>query len=109
MADRKVTCSGKDSDGDITSIGNPGEYWSPRNKLAAINDIESGLHTYYIQSSSGRVEIHVVNGASGKYLRAGPDDSSANNLDNLSDCQISSGILDWSLFNNFSNVVISCE
>lgn len=86
MADRQVTCSDKDIGGDITSIGDPGEYWSPRNKADAISDIESGTHTYYIQSLVGRVEIHVVNGASGKYLRAGPDDSSANNLDNLPDC-----------------------
>ena len=86
MADRQVTCSGKDSDGDITSIGNSGEYWSPRNKKDAIIDIESGAHTYYIQSSSGRVDIHVVDGTSGKYLRADPDESSENNLDNLPDC-----------------------
>lgn len=86
MADREVTCSGKDSDGDITSIGNPGKDWSPRYKAGAINDIESGAHTYHIGSASSRVEIRVVNGPSGKYLRAGPDDSSSNNLDNLPNC-----------------------
>lgn len=86
MADRQVTCSGKDGDGDITSIGKSGEYWSPRSKAGAISDIESGVHSYYIQTSAGRVDIYVINGQSGKYLRAGPDDSSVNNLDNLPDC-----------------------
>jgi len=30
MADRQVTQSRKDSDGDILALCNPGEYWSPR-------------------------------------------------------------------------------
>jgi len=86
MADREITCSGKDSDGDIISIGNAGAYWSPRKKADAINDIESGEHSYYIQSASGRVDISVVGGPTGKYLRSSPNSTGVDNLDNLQNC-----------------------
>ena len=87
MADRKVTKSGKDSDGDITKLCNPGATWSPRSKSDAISDIENGTHKYYVQQpGTSRVDVHVVNGASGKFLRTTADTSSDNNLDNLPDC-----------------------
>ena len=86
MADRKVTQSGKDPDGDITALCNPGQSWSPRRKKDAISDIESGTHSYYVMSGSQRVDIHVVKGTSGKYLRTDPDKTSSNNLDDLPDC-----------------------
>ena len=47
MADRRVTASGKDRDGDITRLCNGGEYWSPRSKANAISDIESKTHSYF--------------------------------------------------------------
>lgn len=86
MADRQVTRSGKDSDGDITSLCNTGQLWSPRKKRDAINDIENGIHSYFVVSPSGRVNIHVVQGQNGKYLRTDPDKTSKNNLDDLPDC-----------------------
>lgn len=87
MADREVTASRKDKDGDILALCNSGSYWSPRMKRDAIDDIESGSHTYYVDvSGTGRVDIHVVNGPNGKYLRTDPDRSSRNNLDDLPDC-----------------------
>lgn len=86
MADRKVTKSGKDGDGDITRLCNPGELWSPRSKASAISDIEGGIHTYYVGSGIARTNIHVVNGPNGKYLRTDPDKSARNNLDDLPDC-----------------------
>ena len=86
MADRKVTHSGKDSDGDITKLCNPAS-WGTVSKASAIQQIESGTHTYHVnQPGISRVDIHVVNGATGKYLRSDPDPSSQNNLDNLPDC-----------------------
>ena len=85
MADRRVTQTRKDSDGDITALCNPSAGWSPRLKNSAIGDIENGTHTYYVQST-GRTDIHVVNGPTGKYLRTTADSGSANNLDNLPDC-----------------------
>ena len=86
MADRKVTKSQKDIKGDIIALCNFGEWWSPRSKSDAINDIESGDHTYYVQDSLGRSDIHVVNGQSGKYLRTDPNGKSSDNLDDLPDC-----------------------
>lgn len=87
MADRHVTQSGKDEDGDITKLCNPSALWSPREKDGAISDIETGLHTYYVKDSKGnKSNIHVVKGQTGKYLRTDPDEESADNLDNLPDC-----------------------
>lgn len=87
MADRQVTQSRKDSDGDITALCNPDSYWSPRLKRDAINDIESRLHTYFVLwPGSQRTEIHVVDGPTGKYLRTDRDSTSRNNLDDLPDC-----------------------
>ena len=51
MADRKVTASGKDKDGDIIKLCKSGEAWSPRMKADAIRDIENGTHTYYVQQA----------------------------------------------------------
>lgn len=85
MADREVTYSGKDPDGDITALCNPGQAWSPRRKGDAINDIEAGTHSYYVMSGTERVEIRVVKAQSGKYLRTDPDRTNRNNLDDLPD------------------------
>lgn len=86
MADRAVRRTGKDQDGDITALCEAGEHWSPRSKSDAIRDIETGVHTYYVPWKSGRTEIKVVNGSSGKYLRTDRDNTSKNNLDDLPDC-----------------------
>lgn len=87
MADREVTQSRKDADGDILALCNPSASWSPRPKADAINDIEQRLHTYFVNlPGAGRVDIHVVQGSTGKYLRTDPDRTSDNNLDDLPDC-----------------------
>lgn len=86
MADRAVYKTGKDSYGDITSLCNDSAAWSPRSKAGAIADIEAGLHTYYVPWNSGRTEIRVVHGATGKYLRTDADSSTRNNLDDLPNC-----------------------
>lgn len=86
MAERHVTRSRKDADGDITALCNPGHYWSPRAKAGVIQDIETGFHRYYVTGTSGRVYVHVVTGPNGKYLRTAPDPLSSNNLDDLPDC-----------------------
>lgn len=87
MADRRVTATGKDKDGDITKLCNSGQIWSPRRKADAIGDIENKIHTYYVRDSKGnRADIRVVNNGGNKYLRTVSDTSSANNLDNLPDC-----------------------
>ena len=86
MAERAVVKSGKDLDGDITALCNSGEYWSPRSKAEAIQDIETGLHSYYVPWTDGPTQIRVVNGPNGKYLRTDRDNTSRNNLDDLPDC-----------------------
>ncbi|MCU7867445.1 MAG: DUF3892 domain-containing protein [Candidatus Thiodiazotropha sp. (ex Lucinoma borealis)] len=87
MADRPVRRTGKDRDGDITSLCNPGDLWSPRHKADAIRDIEQGLHRYYIPWSNGNSTlIRVVNGPTGKYLRTDRDNTTRNNLDDLPNC-----------------------
>lgn len=86
MAERQVTRSRKDSEGDITALCNPARYWSPRFKAEAIHDIETGTHRYYVTGDGGTVYVRVVNGPNGKYLRTTPDPHSSNNLDNLPDC-----------------------
>lgn len=87
MADRAVYKTGKNSEGDITSLcGGSTATWSPRSKTLAIADIEAGLHSYYVPWKSGRTEIDVVDGPTGKYLRTLRDGSTGNNLGELPDC-----------------------
>jgi len=84
---RRVTASGKDEDGDITTLCNGGEFWSPRKKSGAISDIESGSYRYFVRDTQGNeTDIKVVNGSSGKYLRTDPDKTSQNDLKNLPNC-----------------------
>ena len=87
MAKRYVTKTGKDRDGDITKLCQPGQPWSPRLKADAIADIESGTHEYWVNwTHHPETKIRVVNGSSGKYLRTDRDSTSRNNLDDLPDC-----------------------
>jgi hypothetical protein len=86
MADRAVSKTGKNWDGDITSLCDDAASWSPRYKADAIRDIETRTHTYYVRWPERRTEIRVVNGASGMYLRTDRDNTSRNNLDDLPNC-----------------------
>lgn len=85
MPDRRVRQTGKDQ-GDITSLCNRGELWSPRRKSDAISDIENGVQRYYVQEQGDRAWVRVVDGPTGRYLRTSADSSSQNNLDNLPNC-----------------------
>lgn len=86
MADRRVTRTDKNDEGDILALCNLSESWSPRDKQDAITDINDGIHTYYVQDTSGHSDIHVVDDPDGPYLRTDPDGSASNNLDELPDC-----------------------
>lgn len=90
MADRSVYATGKDRNGDITALCNQGASWSPRSKTAAIRDIETNTHTYYVPWNDGTTtRIRVVNDptvSGGKYLRTDWDNTQRNNLDDLDDC-----------------------
>ena len=86
MAHRRVTHTGKDSEGDITGLCNPTDGWYSRLTAAAIADIEAGTHSYYVEGGAGRTDIHVVHGPTRKYLRTDPNQIGADNLDDLPDC-----------------------
>lgn len=87
MADRQVTRTGKDSQGDITKLCNHGAEWSPRSKADAIRDIQSGTHTYHVVwPGNVRTAIRVVPGPTGPYLRTDKDNTTKNNLQDLPDC-----------------------
>ena len=84
MANRRVTRTGKDYDGDITALC--GE-WGRASKREAIRDIEYGWHYYYVQDFYGRrAKVLVVTGPTGKYLRTDPNSLCSDNLDNLPNC-----------------------
>lgn len=87
MADRSVTQTEKNTDGDITALCNQHAAWSPRLKQDTIDDINSGTHTYYVLwTDNKRTEITVVNGPHGQYLRTDRDQTTHNNLADLPDC-----------------------
>ncbi len=84
MADRRVTSTGKDRDGDITALCGS---WGRSPKAFAIMEIEGGVHTYYVQDRHyRRANVRVVHGPRGKYLRTDPNSSCSDNLDNLPNC-----------------------
>lgn len=93
MADRRVTHTGKNTQGDITGLCNPAEEWYSRLTARAIADIESGTHRYYVDSDSGRTDIHVVDDPDGKYLRTKANEQGSDNLDVLPTCTPLSEIL----------------
>lgn len=84
MVPRRVTRTGKDSDGDITALCGS---WGKVTKAVAIREIESNRRSYYVQDRQGRrASVIVVKGSTGKYLRTDPNSSCSDNLDNLPDC-----------------------
>ena len=87
MAERRVTKTGKDSDGDITKLCNNSTTWSFEYKSNAIRHIENGTHTYYVNEAGYRSDVHVYkDGYGNKHLRTFADSTSKNNLDNLPNC-----------------------
>ncbi len=86
MISRRVTKTKKNSDGDILALCKDYEDWSPRKNVDAISDIENSYYSYYVIGDRERVDIHVVNGSNGKYLRTDPDKTINNNLDELPNC-----------------------
>jgi hypothetical protein len=80
VADRRVRQSGKNDEGDITSLCNTGEWWSPRAKRDAISDIENGTHRYFVHEVEPPVWVRVIQTSTGKHLRTDADRTSRNNL-----------------------------
>ena len=86
MAARIVQATRKDNDGDIAYLCNFVESWAPRHKNDVILDIEANIHSYGVFIAGKTVEIQVVDGTAGKYLRTDPDKTEKNNLDELPNC-----------------------
>jgi len=62
-------------------------WWGRAAKVDAIRDFESGWDSYYVQYHYGRrVDVRVVNGQTGKYLRTNPNSLCSDNLDSLPNC-----------------------
>ncbi len=70
----------------FTDVQITDEFWSPRHKNDVILDIESSMHSYFILIAGKTVDIHVINGSTGKYLRTDPDKTENNNLNELPNC-----------------------
>jgi hypothetical protein len=85
LADRQVTHTRKDVDGDIVVLCNPLSSWILRAKDGALEDIEHGVHTYYVESNGSRVYVQAVDWLVGKRLETTTDPTSASNLRNLPD------------------------
>lgn len=83
MANRQVKRSGKDRDGDITSLCGA---WGSVSKAQAIKDIEARTNRYYVAEASPSVWVLVRGQGNRKYLTTEADGRSRNNLDNLDDC-----------------------
>ena len=84
MADLHVTRTGKDYYGDIMSLCG---WWGSTSKPVAIREIESRLHSYFVQDIYGRrANVHVVNGPTGKYLRTDSNSNCSDNLSSLPSC-----------------------
>ena len=86
---RYVRSTGKDTDGDITSLCNRTASWSPRQKADAIFDIENGVHEYWVNwLNFPETRVRVAKTAYGtKYLRTDRDNTTRNNLDELPACE----------------------
>ena len=90
MADRIVTHTFRNTEGDIVAIGNPEDSWQQRHKEWAISDIVAGRHRYFVQGSGGSLRpVDVISHASGPYLRARADSDTDNNLDNMPELDLS--------------------
>lgn len=84
MATQRVTRSGKDNDGDITSLCGA---WGSVTKDRAIREIDGRPGTYFVEDRYGRrADVIVVDRATVKYLRTAPNAVCSDNLDNLPDC-----------------------
>jgi hypothetical protein len=83
VADKRVTKSGKNDQGDITFLCGA---WGNVSKTVAITEIENKTNRYYVEEETPAVDVVVISGITGKILRTTADRTSKNNLDNLPNC-----------------------
>ncbi len=86
MFEREVIKTAKDEDGDIIAMSNNFKGWSLVTKDEAIMHIESKRITYFVEIENiGKVDVLVINGPNGKYLRTNPAKTARNILKDLPD------------------------
>lgn len=85
MAERRVRQTGKDDTGAITTLCYHGQPWSPRTVEEVIDDIDAGLHRYFVQENGVRMDVTVIRDRQGVRLRTTGDPKSLNHLGNLPD------------------------
>ena len=83
MADVRVRRSGKDRDGDITSLCGTG--WSVT-KSQAVREINTGTNRYYVAEATPSVWVQVRTRGQVQYLTTEADGISPNNLGRLPNC-----------------------
>jgi hypothetical protein len=83
MADRIVTNTILESNGNTLFLVNKSENWSPRHVNEAIIDIENNIHEYYVDNLSTKIGVVIEGG--NKFLRTFRDNNLGNNLDTIED------------------------
>ena len=67
--DRRIRATKKDRSGNIISLCDPGQSWSPRRTQDVVRDISSGRQSYYVQERDRRSYLRSISGV----LQAGPE------------------------------------
>ena len=83
MANRQVIRTRKNGE-EIIALCGIG--WPTTSKDEAIRQINKCINRYYVNDLDRRVEVRVVDGDDGPYLRTDWDDTTHNNLLDLPDC-----------------------
>ena len=84
MAVRRVTRTIKDPDGHIVALANP-DAWGEVDLEGVIWHIENRLATYYFGDADNPLELEVVKGIDGKYLRCSTQTGANQRLEELLD------------------------
>lgn len=82
MAERRITHSRKDDDGDILGVKG---VWGTASTADVVSHIENSTHVYYVRETDTSTRVHVVTEGRKKHIRTNADSRSKNNLDNLPD------------------------
>ncbi|MCU1405446.1 MAG: hypothetical protein JWQ43_1749 [Glaciihabitans sp.] len=86
MASRHVTTARVNTAGYVTHLGCEGESWSPRSARKVLEDIELGVHEYYLTDGGRHAEVDSATDAGGVYLSADTDGTARNNILDLPAC-----------------------
>lgn len=92
MADVRVSCINKsprdNTHEGITHIGGSGGTGWKWTREQAIQSINNGTNTFYVEENGKRAYIAVVNGQNGPYLRTHADGNWTDNLLHLPECPL---------------------